>query len=56
MYKKKKFNIAIVGLGTIGSHLYKYLEKNKELLAKKTNIIPHISYVSAKNFKKKKKF
>ena len=31
MYKKKKFNIAIVGLGTIGSHLYKYLEKNNSV-------------------------
>ena len=25
----KKLNIAIVGLGNIGSYLYKYLEKNR---------------------------
>jgi homoserine dehydrogenase len=53
MYKKK-INIAIIGLGTIGSYLYKYLEKNKALLAKKTNVIPNISYVSAKNLTKKR--
>ena len=26
----KKVNIAIIGLGNIGSYLYKYLEKNKK--------------------------
>ena len=32
----RKINIAIVGLGNIGSYLYKYLKKNKQILAKKT--------------------
>ena len=31
----RKINIAIVGLGNIGSYLYKYLKK-KKILAKKT--------------------
>ena len=53
MIKKKKFNIAIVGLGNIGSYLYNYLKKNKEEITKKTNVIPHILYVSAKNRNKK---
>ena len=54
MIKKKKFNIAIVGLGNIGSYLYNYLKKNKEEITKKTNVIPHILYVSAKNRNKKR--
>ena len=52
--KKKKLNIAIVGLGNIGSYLYKYLEKNKNVIAKKTNVEPVIMYVSAKNKLKKR--
>ena len=55
MYKNKKFNIAIIGLGNIGSYLYKYLQINKEILAQKNNCIPNIIYVSAKNFNKKRK-
>ena len=31
----KKLNIAIVGLGNIGSYLYKYLNINKNILSKK---------------------
>ena len=45
----KKINIAIVGLGNIGSYLYKYLKKNKQILAKKNNCTPNIIYLSAKN-------
>ena len=30
----KKLNIAIIGLGNIGSYLYKYLKTNKEILSK----------------------
>ena len=30
----KKINIAIIGLGNIGSYLYKYLNKNKDLSRK----------------------
>jgi homoserine dehydrogenase len=28
----KKLNIAIVGLGNIGSYLFKYLNENKDIL------------------------
>jgi homoserine dehydrogenase len=50
----KKLNIAIIGLGNIGSYLYKYLQNNREILSKKNNCIPEIIYVSAKNKKKKR--
>ncbi len=56
MKKKNTTNIAIVGLGNIGSYLYKYLQKNKNHLFKKTNIMPIVAYVSAKNKFKKRKF
>tara|TARA_B100000941_G_scaffold102608_2_gene71842 strand:+ start:155 stop:373 length:219 start_codon:yes stop_codon:yes gene_type:complete len=52
----KKLNIAIIGLGNIGSYLYKYLNNNKKNIAKKNNCIPCISYVSAKNKNKKRDF
>ena len=55
MKKKIKLNIAIVGLGNIGSYLYRYLEKNKNILSKKNNCVPNISFVSAKNKNKKRK-
>ena len=45
----KKLNIAIIGLGNIGSYLYKYLKKNRNILSKKNNCIPNVVYVSAKN-------
>ena len=51
-----KLNIAIVGLGNIGSYLYKYLEKNKRILSEKNNCIPNVLYVSAKNKKRKRNF
>ena len=54
MQKKKTLNIAIIGLGNIGSYLYKYLKKNKKILSKKNNCIPNITYVSAKNINKKR--
>ena len=54
MIKKKKINIAIVGLGNIGSYLYKYIKRNINIIEKKTNVIPNILYVSAKNKKKKR--
>ena len=50
----KKLNIAIVGLGNIGSYLFKYLIKNKDILSKKNNCIPNISYISARNRGKKR--
>ena len=50
--KKKKINIAIVGLGNIGSYLYQYLEKNKKNIKKKTNVDINILLVCARNKKK----
>ena len=44
----KKLNIAIIGLGNIGTYLYKYLKKNKMVLAKKNNCIPNVKYICAK--------
>ena len=52
----KRLNIAIIGLGNIGSYLYKYLNKNKKIISKKNNCIPHITYVSAKNKNRKRNF
>ena len=54
--KNKKLNIAIIGLGNIGSYLFKYLKKNKKILSKKNNCIPNILFVSAKNKSKKRGF
>ena len=50
----KKLNIAIVGLGNIGSYLYKYLKTNKVILSKKNNCIPNVIFVSARNRNKKR--
>ena len=47
-------NIAIVGLGNIGSYLYRFLQKNKKNLSKKNNCIPNVIYVSAKKKNKKR--
>ena len=52
----KKLNIAIIGLGNIGSYLYKFLEKNKTILSKKNNCVPNIVYISAKNKRRKRDF
>ena len=55
MNKKRKINIAIVGLGNIGSFLYKHLILNKKSIKKQTNVDFEIKYVSFKNrFKKRK--
>ena len=50
----KKLNIAIIGLGNIGSYLFKYLNENKRILTKKNNCMPVVKYVSAKNKKIKR--
>ena len=50
----KKLNIAIVGLGNIGSYLYKYLNENKRILTEKNNCTPVVTFVSAKNIKRKR--
>ena len=51
----KKLNIAIIGLGNIGSYLFNYLNKNKKILSKKNNCVPNVIFVSAKNKKRKRK-
>ena len=50
----RKLNIAIIGLGNIGSYLFKYLNENKKILTEKNNCLPIIKYVSAKNKNKKR--
>ena len=50
----KKLNIAIIGLGNIGSYLYKYLNDNQKILTEKNNCLPLIKYVSARNKKKRR--
>ena len=51
----RKINIAIIGLGNIGTYLFKYLNENKKILTEKNNCLPIVKYVSAQNKKKKKK-
>ena len=34
----RRLNIAIVGLGNIGSNLFKYLNDNKKILTEKTTV------------------
>ena len=48
----RKLNIAIIGLGNIGSYLFKYLNENKKFLTEKNNCKPIIKFVSAKNKKR----
>ena len=50
----RKLNIAIIGLGNIGSYLYKYLNDNKKILTEKNNCLPVVKFVSAKNKKRKR--
>ena len=52
----RKLNIAIIGLGNIGSYLFQYLKKNKQIIAKKNNCIPNVIFVSAKNKKRNRGF
>ena len=52
--KLEKINIAIAGFGNIGSYFYKALEKNKKNISTKTDKIPFIKYISAKNINKKR--
>ena len=49
---KHTVNWGIIGLGNIGSYLYRYLQTNKIILSKKNNCIPNVIFVSAKNKKK----
>ena len=50
----RKLNIAIIGLGNIGSYLFNYLNKNKKILSKKT-IVYQIYFLFLKNKKRKRK-
>ncbi len=52
----RKLNIAIIGLGNIGSHLFKYLKRNKKILSKKNNCVPNVIFISAKNKGRKRGF
>ena len=52
----KKINIAVVGLGNIGSYFVKTVLKNRNNIAKKTGKIPVIKYISARNYLKKRTF
>ena len=52
----KKLNIALIGMGNIGSYLFKYLNDNKKILTEKNNCLPNIKYISVKNQKKKEIF
>ena len=56
MIKSQKIHICIVGLGTIGSNLIDILDKNHQLIFKKTNIDFNILGISAKNKSKKRIF
>ena len=51
---KKTYNIAIAGLGNIGSYLFNYLIKNKKFISNKNNTNFNLRYVSAKNKNKKR--
>ena len=52
----KKINIGIVGLGQIGSRLFKEIISKKKDISIKTGKEVNILAISAKNIKKKKKF
>ena len=51
----RKLNIAIIGLGNIGTYLFNYLKENKKILTEKNNCQPLVKYVSAKSKGKKRK-
>ena len=52
---KRKINIGIIGLGQVGSRLYKEILLNKKDVELKTGKLVNIIAISAKNPKKKKK-
>ena len=53
---KKTYNVAIIGLGQIGSYLYKEILSKKKKIQKKTGKIINIVAISAKNKNKKRNF
>jgi len=50
------YNVAIIGLGQIGSYLYKEILVKKKEIQKKTGKIINVVAISAKNKNKKRKF
>ena len=53
---KKEYNVAIIGLGQIGSYLYKEILSKRKEIQKKTGKIINLVSISAKNKNKKRKF
>ena len=53
---KKIYNVAIIGLGQIGSYLYKEILTKRKEIQKKTGKIINVVSISAKNKNKKRKF
>ena len=53
---KKIYNVAIVGLGQIGSYLYKEILAKRKEIQKKTGKIVNVVAISAKSKNKKRKF
>ena len=53
---RKKFNIAIIGLGQIGSFLYRELNSKRKFIENKTGKKIQIVAISAKNRNKKRNF
>ena len=51
---KKIYNIAVVGLGQIGSYLLNELNIKKKIIEVKTRVKINIVGIKAKNIKKKK--
>ena len=51
---KSKLNVAIIGLGTVGSGVIKLLKKQKRNIKKRTGIELKIVAISAKNRIKKR--
>ena len=49
---KKKYNIAVVGLGQIGSYLLNELNIKKKIIEVKTGVKINVVAISAKNIKK----
>ena len=55
MKKDKTYNIAIVGLGNIGSYLFNFLKKHQKAISNKNNSKFKLAYISARNKNKKRK-
>ncbi len=51
---KSKLNVAVIGLGTVGSGVIKLLRKQKNNIKKRTGIELKVVAVSAKNRRKQR--